>query len=181
MSVLEEDDERGPEIVPVSVAVPVIEPASLAFVGIFHSRSLLCMLKVASPREGRSSVTLRTGLGKGIVTLTESRVGADVVPVVEGPNEKGEEPERVDEGPELLRVLVSDVGRVDEDVIMLEGPDCLDVPGKLVFKVTLASKSSPEGPRPVRRSTVAGRKSFPSVPRVGRVSESKEYGSRSTS
>lgn len=114
-----------------------------------------------------------------MVTLTESRVGADVVPVVEGPKENGEEPERVDEGPELLRVFVNAVGRVeelkDEDVVMFEVElDCLFVPGKLVLRVTLASKSIPDGPRPVRRSTVAGRKSLPSVPRVGRVSESKE-------
>lgn len=158
---------------PVSVAVPAVDPASFALVGIFHSTDLVRRLNVASPREGRKSVTLRTVAGKGIVTLTDSSVGADVVPEWEGPKEKGDDPENGFE-PELLRTLVSEVGRADVDKDDVVAVDCLDAPGKLVLRVTLASKSSPVGPRPVRRSTVAGRKSFPSLPRVGRVSVLKE-------
>lgn len=154
--------DNGPLIVPVSVAVPETEPASFALVGIFHSTVLVRRLKVASPRDARKSVTLRTSEGKGMCTVTASRVGEDEVPVEEEPNENGV----VDWGFELARVLVRAVGRDERDVLVLDDEE--EEPGKLVFRVILAEKSRPLGPRPVLRSTEAGRKSFPSAPRVGR-------------
>src|ERR1700761_5031252 len=126
----------GPLTVPVKVAVPLMDAPSL--VGTFHSTTLSNALKVASPLEAFSSVTLRTSAGNGMVTVTASSVGALELPLLAPPKD------REDIGPELVREALG---------LAVDG-----APGKLVLSVSLASKSHPELPRPPRKSTVAGRK-----------------------
>ena len=159
---------NGPVTVPVKVAVP-LRLLALSLVGTFHSTVLVEALKVASPREGFRSVTLRTCGGKGMVRERRSRVGlaVEVVLLV------------------LALVKLEKGGRPDVERPAASGPLAGfggggARPGKLGFRVRRASKSVFFEPRLVRRSTVAGRKIF-SEERLGGESQSSGEGSRSVS